>query len=245
MGCAGGWRGQRDGWVCAKIASMPGRLLVSISSIFDETLDGVRDLVAELDRAEVPVSLLVAPHIDTRWHLAKDKPTRNWLRKQSGHRALLLNGFDQAVQGRRAEFATLEAHEARLRLKGATRQMQSLGFDLRMFAPPRWQLSPGTLEVLPDFDFEVAVSSKGIHALHSGGFVQCRNLSVGEGYGAAKWWRRNIIKAAQRGAQRGNTIRLSVSGRELGQKKVRRDFLAAAAAAVEAGAEPADYRAYC
>ena len=73
-------------------------------------------------------------------------------------------------------------------------------------------------------------------------FAQARNLSVGEGYGAAKWWRRNVIKAAERGAEKGNTIRLSASGRELDQKKVRRDFLAAAAAAVEAGAEPADYR---
>ena len=41
-----------------------------------------------------------------------------------------------------------------------------------------------------------------------------------------------------------SAIRLSVSGRELGQKKVRRDFLAAAAAAVEKGATPADYREY-
>lgn len=223
---------------------MPARLLVSVSSIFDETLGGVRDLVGELDAREVPVSLLVAPHIDKRWHLAKDKQTRSWLRAQLGERAVLLNGFDQAVQGRRAEFATLEEHEARLRLKGATRQMESLGFDLRMFAPPRWQLSEGTLEVLPDFDFDVAVSTKGIHQLRTGEFTHCRNLSVGEGYGAAKWWRRNVIKAAARGAERGNTIRLSVSGRELGQKKVRRDFLDAAAAAVEAGAEPTDYRVY-
>lgn len=223
---------------------MPGRLLVSVSSIFDETLDGVRELVDHLDADAIPVSLLVAPHIDKRWHLAKDKTTRTWLRKQAGERALLLNGFDQPVQGRRAEFATLEEHEARLRLKGATRQMESLGFDLEMFAPPRWQMSEGTLEVLPDFGFDVAVSTRGIHQLQTGEFVQCRNLSVGEGYGAAKWWRRNIIRAAERGAERGNTVRLSISGRELGQKKVRRDFLAAAGAAVEAGAQPSDYRAY-
>ena len=29
---------------------MPGRLLVSVSSIFDETLDGVRNLVDELEK---------------------------------------------------------------------------------------------------------------------------------------------------------------------------------------------------
>ena len=44
--------------------------------------------------------------------------------------------------------------------------------------------------------------------------------------------------------RQGNTIRLSVSGRELDQKKVRRDFLNAAEAAVDAGAQPDDYRAF-
>ncbi|MCP1388427.1 DUF2334 domain-containing protein [Corynebacterium sp. TA-R-1] len=223
---------------------MPGRLLVSISSIFDATLDNVTSLVRELDREEIPVSLLVAPHIDKKWHLAKDKKTRSWLLEQRGERALLLNGFDQPVQGRRSEFATLEEHEARLRLKGATRQMEALGFDLDMFAPPRWRLSDGTLEVLDEFDFALAVSERGIYRLDHDDFVQCRNLSVGEGYGAAKWWRRNIIRAAERGAERGNTIRLSVSGRELGDKKVRRDFLFAAVSAVREGAEPSDYRAF-
>ena len=221
---------------------MPGRLLVSISSIFDATLDNVTTMVRDLDREGVAVSLLVAPHIDKKWHLAKDDTTREWLLGQVGHRALMLNGFDQPVQGRRSEFANLGAHEARLRLKGATRQMSALGFDLDMFAPPRWRMSDGTLEVLSEFGFAVAASTKGIYRLHRDEFAQARNLSVGEGYGAAKWWRRNVIKAAERGAEKGNTIRLSASGRELDQKKVRRDFLAAAAAAVEAGAEPADYR---
>lgn len=223
---------------------MPGRLLVSISSIFDATLGDVTSLVRDLDREEIPVSLLVAPHIDKKWHLAKDKKTKGWLKEQAAERALLLNGFDQPVQGRRSEFANLESHEARLRLKGATRQMAAQGFDLDMFAPPRWRMSDGTLEVLPEFGFSVAASTKGIYRLDKGGFAHARNLSVGEGYGAAKWWRRNVIKAATRGAEKGNTVRLSVSGRELGQKKVRRDFLGAAAAALEAGAEPADYRLY-
>ena len=221
---------------------MPGRLLVSISSIFDATLDNVTTMVRDLDREGVAVSLLVAPHIDKKWHLAKDDTTREWLLGQVGQRALMLNGFDQPVQGRRSEFANLGTHEARLRLKGATRQMSALGFDLDMFAPPRWRMSDGTLEVLGEFGFAVAASTKGIYRLHRDEFAQARNLSVGEGYGAAKWWRRNVIKAAERGAEKGNTIRLSASGRELDQKKVRRDFLAAAAAAVEAGAEPADYR---
>lgn len=43
---------------------MHGRLLVSISSIFDETVSAVSDMLDSLDGQRIPVSLLVAPHID-------------------------------------------------------------------------------------------------------------------------------------------------------------------------------------
>jgi len=222
---------------------MRGRLLVSISSIFSDTRGAVAGMVKSLDAEGIPVSLLVAPHIDGNWHLAKDARTRDWLRgQQESGRVLILNGFDQAVQGRRAEFANLGAHEARLRVAGATRQMRKIGFETDIFAPPRWRMSPGTLEVLPEFGFSLAASTRGLHMLEDDTFVQCRNLSVGEGFGAAKWWRRNVIKAAERGAARGNIIRLSVSGRNLLEKKVAADVLRAASAAVAAGAEPGDYR---
>src|SRR5699024_9021722 len=115
---------------------MQGHLLVSVSSIFDDTRKSAAGLISELDKEGVPVSLLVAPHIDGNWHLAKDPTTKQWLQEQQeSGRLLILNGFDQAVQGRRAEFANLDAHEANLRLKGATRQMSTLGFEFEIFAP--------------------------------------------------------------------------------------------------------------
>lgn len=224
---------------------MQGHLLVSVSSIFDDTRKSAAGLISELDKEGVPVSLLVAPHIDGNWHLAKDPTTKQWLQEQQeSGRLLILNGFDQAVQGRRAEFANLDAHEANLRLKGATRQMSTLGFEFEIFAPPRWRMSPGTLEVLPYFDFSLAVSSTGIHDLRTADFHQSRNLSYGEGFGAAKWWRRSIISAAERGAQRGNTVRLSISGRNLGEKKVHHDFMRAVNKAMKAGATPASYSVF-
>lgn len=222
---------------------MPAHLLVSVSSIFDETRKDVQRLVADLDREGIAVSLLVAPHIDKKWHLAKDAKTRGWLHEQMDTgRGLILNGFDQPAQGRRAEFATLEAHEAKLRLKGATRQMEKLGFELDTFAPPRWRMSEGTLVTLQDFDFRLAASEKGIHFLKTGDIDYARNLSVGEGFGAAGWWRRNIIDAAARSASRGNTVRLSISGRNLGAKKVRNDFMTAAVNSAAEGLIPVSYR---
>ena len=222
---------------------MSGHLLVSISSIFAETRPGVEKLVRTLDAEDIPVSLLVAPRIDSDWRLSKDPQTLEWLlgQKEAG-RAIILNGFDQAAQGRRSEFANLGEHEARLRLRGATRQMAQVGFDPDVFAPPRWRLSPGTLAVLPEFGFTVACSTRGIHRLTDGFFLQSRNLSVGEGFGSAKWWRTSLIKAADRGASKGNTVRLSISGRNIADGNTVRDFLTAATTARERGATPFDYR---
>lgn len=221
---------------------MSGRLLVSISSIFDQTRKAANVLVNDLKSEGIEVSLLVAPRIDGDWKLAKDKQTRTWLEKQySQGRELILNGFDQPVQGRRSEFATLERHEARLRLTGAIRQMEQIGFTFAVFVPPRWRMSEGTSEVLPEFDFKVAASGRGLHDLRTGEFLQCRNLSVGEGFGAAKWWRKNVLNAAMRGASRGNTVRLSVSARNLSNPKVARDFRNTAIAALELGAQPRTY----
>lgn len=250
---------------------MNGRLLVSISSIFRDTLPAAARTLADLDAEGLTTSLLIAPHIDGDWHLAKDPETLDWVRaERDAGRAILLNGFDQAVQGRRAEFDDLPAHEARLRLKGATRQMASLGVVTDLFAPPRWRLSPGTLEVADEFGFRLIGSTRGVYLREAGPsdpdasaggpddeksaeadendkntgpwrLVSSRNLSVGEGFGSPGWWRRNIIKAARRGARKGNTIRLSASARNLSEQKVARDFVAAAVAAAEGGARPASY----
>ncbi|AKK11819.1 DUF2334 domain-containing protein [Corynebacterium uterequi] len=218
---------------------MSGKLLVSVSSIFDETRKDVAKLLAKVD---VPVALLVSPHIDGHWHLAKDTATRGWLAELDN--ALILNGFDKPAKGRRAEFASLDKHEARLRLKGATRQMAALGFNSEIFAPPRWRLSEGTLAVLDEFGFRLAASTTGLYRLGDGEFVRSRALSVGEGFGAAPWWRSGVIRAAQRGAAKGNTVRLSVSARNLSERATRSDFVSAVTAALDAGAQPGDYRDY-
>ncbi|MEK0372836.1 DUF2334 domain-containing protein [Corynebacterium mastitidis] len=228
---------------------MSAHLLVSISSIFDETRRAARSTVERLNQQGVGVSLLIAPHIDGSWHLAQDPATLEWVRAHlAGGGEWILNGFDQAVQGRRAEFAQLEEHEARLRLRGATRQLERLGLSARVFAPPRWRLSAGTLSVVPEFGFLAVGSTKGIHVVspEAGAQRRCvrsRNLSVGEGFGAPGWWRRNVIAAARRGAQRGTVVRLSASARNLRDPKVARDFVGAVAAAMAEGAVPTTYEA--
>ncbi|KQB83101.1 DUF2334 domain-containing protein [Corynebacterium oculi] len=231
---------------------MSAQLLVSISSIFEETRRAAQSVVEELDGQGVPVSLLIAPHIDGTWRLSRDAATLAWVNERiEGGTEWILNGFDQAVQGRRAEFAQLEEHEARLRLRGATRQLEKLGLTTPIFAPPRWRLSPGTLAVLPEFGFHTVGSTKGVYVGGAGAasisaeqqweFVRSRNLSVGEGFGAPGWWRRNVIAAARRGAERGKVVRLSASARNLCEPKVARDFVGAVRAALDQGAVPVTY----
>lgn len=68
---------------------MPATLLVSISSIFTDTRVPADQLIRELEAMGVPVSLLIAPHIDGNWHLAKDRDTRRFLTRNSQLATLL------------------------------------------------------------------------------------------------------------------------------------------------------------
>ncbi|WP_151529789.1 MULTISPECIES: DUF2334 domain-containing protein [Corynebacterium] len=221
---------------------MHSTLLVSLTSVFASTIDDAAAFVERCQCRDLPVSILVAPRIE-EWRLKRDRAAQEWLRDcaEQGH-SLVLNGFDASVQGRRTEFATLPAHEARLRLRGALRLMDDVGFELDLFAPPRWRMSTGTLQVLPELGFRGGASTKGIYDFQTGDFVRTRNLSVGEGYGSVSWWRSSIVKAARRGAARGNTVRLSISARSLAKPGAERDFFHAIDAATGYGAEPHTYR---
>ena len=115
---------------------MAGQLVVSVSGISDRTLPEVEAFCAQLDERDVPVSFLVAPRIKGGYRLDGDAPTVEWLagRRESGD-AVVLHGFDEAAtKKRRGEFATLQAHEANLRLMAADRVLEHLGLRTRLFA---------------------------------------------------------------------------------------------------------------
>ena len=156
---------------------------------------------------------------------------------------ILLAGYGQSDRGRRGEFAALDAHEARLRLTAATRQMRALSLDTDMFAPPRWLMSPGTLEVLPDLGFRIAADLHGVHDLVTGATDPTRVLAVGEGFGAAGWWRRAMRNSVNRAIADGRPIRISVSAGRLRDEKVRRDIIRLLDLAMSAGVAPAGYGA--
>lgn len=214
---------------------MTPRLVVSISGLRDTTLDGAVDLVGELERRSVPVSLLVAPRRGREYELANDRGTQDWLRhrRRQGD-AIVLGGYDDAAtKARRPEFASIGPAEAAVRLAAADRLMANMGLRTRIFAPPRWNASPGCLAALPGAGFRVCADLTGTHDLVRGSVERGRVLSMGEGFVADSWWCRALVGAAGRTAAAGGLVRLNISATQLGRTVPRAALLDAVDLAVD------------
>lgn len=223
---------------------MTPRLVVSLSGLRDTKLDGAIDLVGELERRSVPVSLLVAPRRGREYELTADRGTQDWLRhrRRQGD-AIVLGGYDDAATKiRRPEFASIGPSEAAVRLAAADRLMADMGLRTRIFAPPRWNASPGCLAALPDAGFRVCADLTGVHDLVRGTVERGRVLSMGEGFLADSWWCRALVAAAGRTAASGGLVRLNVSATQLDRAAPRAALLDAVDLVVdEHGARVARY----
>ena len=206
---------------------MTPRLIVSVSGLRDTTLDRAVDLVGDLDRRSVPVSLLVAPRRGHEYRLSEDPGTQQWLRHRRGlGDAIVLGGYDEAAtRPRRPEFASIGPAEAAVRLTAADRLMADMGLRTRIFAPPRWNASPGCTAALPGAGFRVCADLTGVHDLVRGTSVRGRVLSIGEGFVADAWWCRALVAAAGRTAAAGGLVRLNVSATQLTRRAPRSALL--------------------
>lgn len=256
------------------VSDRPGgstsRVIVSISGIRRDTCGAAADFAEELDRRGVPLSLLVAPRLKDHYRLVNDRETRDWLcaRRDRGD-AIVLHGYDQAAtKRRRAEFAALGAHEARLRLLAADRVLEDIGLRSRIFAAPRWIAAPAAVDVLPDVGFRVYAGLSGVTDLRSGATERGRVLGFGDGLGtgalgtgslagalgtgalatgatAAEPWRcRALLMAVNRTARRGGRIRLSVAAHHLDRRSRRAALLDALDLALLQGAVGDVYREF-
>jgi hypothetical protein len=192
-------------------------LIVSVSGICERTLDDVAEFCEKMEARAVPVSLLVAPRLKGGYRLDRDPSTVEWLAgRRSAGDAILLNGYDDAAtKQRRGEFATLPAHEANLRLMAADRVLEHLGLRTRLFAPPRWTVSPGTITALPHNGFRLLADLHGITDLVRKTTVRARVLGIGEGFLAEPWWCRMLVLSAERVARRDGIMRVAVAARHL------------------------------
>ena len=223
---------------------MTGQVIVSVSGIRDETVQVVADFAAEMDRRSVPLSLLVAPRLKDKYRLVSDRVTQDWLRaRREGGDAIVLHGFDQAAtKRRRAEFAVLPEHEARLRLLAADRVLEETGLRTRLFAPPRWVASPGAVAVLPVIGFRLLAGMSAIRDLDRDTSVRSPVIGLGDGFRGEPWRCRTVVLNASRGARRGSLVRLAISAKQLERPGPRQAMLDAVDGALGYGAVPAVYR---
>lgn len=220
------------------------RLIVSLSGLRDSSLDDAVTMVGELERRSVPVSLVVAPRRGDEYQLTADQGTQEWLRyrRRQGD-AIVLGGYDEAATRiRRPEFASIGPAEAAVRLAAADRLMAEMGLRTRLFAPPRWNASPGCLAALPGAGFRLCASLSGVHDVVRGTTERGRALSIGEGFVADAWWCRALVAAADRTAAAGGLVRLNVSAKQLSRRAPRSALLDAVdRVAGEHGAEVGRY----
>ncbi|OMC40574.1 DUF2334 domain-containing protein [Mycobacterium sp. GA-1841] len=206
---------------------MTGQLIVSISQISDRTLADVASFCAELDARGVPASLMVAPRLKGSYRLDRDPATVEWLTgRRRGGDAVVLHGYDEAAtKKRRGEFASLPAHEANLRLMGADRVLEHLGLRTRLFAAPGWNVSPGTIAVLPRNGFRLLADLGGITDLVRQTTTRARVVGIGEGFLSEPWWCRTVVLSAERIARREGTVRVAVAARHLRKPGPRQAML--------------------
>lgn len=223
---------------------MAGELIVSISGIRDHTLSDVDAFREELAARGVPASYLVAPRLKGGYRLDHDTETVDWLaRGRAAGDAVVLHGYDEAAtKKRRGEFATLQAHEANLRLMGADRVLEHLGLRTRLFAAPGWNISQGTVKALPRNGFRIAAELGGITDLVRGTTSRSRVVGIGEGFLTESWWCRTLVLSAERTARRAGTVRVAVAAGQLRKSGPRQAMLDAIDLALLHRCVPAVYR---
>lgn len=223
------------------------QLMVSLSGINAWTLDRSADLSDELASRGVPLSMLFAPKVAGA---DQPRPVLDWVREQqAAGNALLQHGYDQPADTksrtirRRAEFAALPAHEARLRLTAAATTMERLNLTTDAFVPPRWVASPGALLALRHKGFTLCADLMNIRDLRTGNVHRGRVQGFGFGERTEPWWCFALVMSTSRAARRGNLIRLSVDTTDLSRSGPRQALLDAIDIALHHNATPLTYPA--
>jgi hypothetical protein len=176
--------------------------------------------------------------------VSDDASTAEWLRSRREHGdAIVLHGYDAAATKKRLpEFAALPAHEANLRLMAADRVLEQIGLRTRLFAPPGWLASAGTVDALPRNGFRLLANMTGITDLVRQTTARARVIGIGAGFLTEPWWCRTLVLSAERVARRGGIVRVAVSAKQLSGSGPRQAMIDAVDLALMYGATPTVYQ---
>jgi uncharacterized protein len=229
------------------MGGVSGQLMVSLSGINAWSLDRSTDLSEELASRGVPFSMLFAPKLGGT---DQPEPVLNWVREQqTAGNALLQHGYDHPTDNRtrtvrrRAEFASLPAHEAKLRLTAAGTTMERLNLTTDAFAPPRWIASPGTIIALRHKGYTLCADLLGIRDLRANTVHRGRIQTFGFGERTDPWWCFALVMGTSRAARKAHPIRLAVDTSDLARSGPRQALLDAIDIALHHGATPLTYPA--
>lgn len=204
---------------------MHSQLVVSLSGIGPQTLDRCADLAVDLDRRQVPLSLLVVPRELGTAH--------DWVRSRASlGDAVVLHGLGQR---------RLPAHEAGLLLSGARVAMETIGLNADTFAPRRCVASPGTLIALRKHRFNRCVDAHAVRDLGTGLATLGRLHALTERSSFGELRSLALVYAAARSARRGGLTRITVDARDLLRPGARRAVLDAVDVALAHDAAPTTY----
>lgn len=225
---------------------MDTQLLVSISGLSESALPRIADITGEFDRRDLPLTWLVRPRAVDRAPLLAE-----WVKDRARRGdAVLMHGYDHNVvpahhvtlRGRRAEFAALPAHEARLRLTAAVAALERAGVSVDGFAPPSWLGSPGTLAALRGHGFRLCADSLGLHDLRAGELRRARVLSLPRGSARSEVLRcYALVQAVTLVARRSGLLRIALDADEIAHAGPRAALLESVDIALAAGALPDTY----
>jgi predicted deacetylase len=218
------------------MVSVDAQLLVSLSGLSPRTLHRCADLAAELDRRKVPMSILYTPRTG-------DRAVTAWVRgRVERGDSVLLHGYDHQIMpshravslSKKAEFASLPAHEARLRLIAATAAMDHAGLSPDGFAPPRWLASRGTLDALRDHGFSLCADLLAVRDLRTGEVRRARVQEFGTSGQRTETIRCfALVLAAARAARRGGLVRIGADAADLTRPGLRQALLDAVDVSLE------------
>jgi predicted deacetylase len=233
-------------------------LVVSIHDVAPSTAHAVRTWVGELDRRNVPATLLVVPGPWEGPPLRVDRELVAWLRGRAavGDEIAQHGWAHRRVSGapawRRAvasvvargcaEFWSLDAREARRRLEVGRDVLCRAGLAPVGFTPPGWLASEPTLEVLAELGYRYTTSRHAVLDLSTGESHRVPALSQRSGGPGESIGRAVVDHWARRLARRGESARLALHPLDLASPALVASNLGAVDALLDSGAEPRTYR---
>lgn len=233
-------------------------LVVSVHDVSPATADQTARWCADADSLGIPVSLLVIPG-PWRGGSIADAPDyadvlrarvaggdeivlHGWLHQAGPEGGLVRRTVGRAVARGAAEFAALDAVQARQRLSHADEVMRSVGLSAQGFTPPGWLASPGSVQALSAAGFRYLTTHRGLwhlpeRRLHRG--FALSNRPVG---GVTEWLGAAMMQAgARRSAAHGGVVRLALHPDDLSRPRLRDTTLRAIETALRRGAVAQTY----